>query len=124
LLVGHIGKLCKLAAGIFDTHSRTADGRREVFVTYTALCGGDGRLLQQLYQCQVTDQCLALLDQAGLLTPVMNRMAQAIGENLRRRGGNTQVECLFFSKVYGKLGQTEGAGDLLALHQAKGERNL
>ena len=28
LLVGHLGKLTKLAAGITDTHSRTADGRR------------------------------------------------------------------------------------------------
>ena len=37
LLVGHLGKLTKLAAGITDTHSRTADGRREVFVTHAAL---------------------------------------------------------------------------------------
>jgi cobalt-precorrin-5B (C1)-methyltransferase len=121
LLVGHIGKLCKLAAGIFDTHSRTADGRREVFVTHAALCGGSGDLLKALYQCQVTDQCLALLDEADLLTPVMGHMAQAIGENLRRRGGCAQVECLFFSKVYGILGQTEGASELLALHREKGK---
>jgi hypothetical protein len=51
----------------------------------------------------------------------MGHMAQAIGENLRRRGGNTQVECLFFSKGYGILGQTEGAGELLALHREKGK---
>jgi cobalt-precorrin-5B (C1)-methyltransferase len=64
---------------------------------------------------------LELLDKADLLTPVMGHMTQAIGENLRHRGGNTQVECLFFSKVYGILGQTEGAGELLALHREKGK---
>lgn len=117
LLVGHIGKLCKLAAGIFDTHSRTADGRREVFVTHAALCGGDGGLLQRIYSCAVTDECLALLREAGLLEPVMAGMASAIGENLGRRGGETRVEAVFFSKVYGILGQTGGAAELLTLHR-------
>jgi cobalamin biosynthesis protein CbiD len=93
-------------------------------VTHAALCGGSGDLLKALYQCQVTDQCLALLDEDDLLTPVMSHMAQAIGENLHRRGGNTQVECLFFSKVYGILGQTEGAGELLALHREKGKEKI
>ena len=39
LLVGHIGKFCKLAAGIMNTHSRCADGRREVFTAQAALAG-------------------------------------------------------------------------------------
>ena len=30
LLVGHIGKLVKLGAGIMNTHSKVADGRMEV----------------------------------------------------------------------------------------------
>ncbi len=120
LLVGHIGKLCKLAAGIFDTHSRTADGRREVFVTHAALCGGERQLLQKLYQCAVTDECLALLEEASLLAPVMESMGAAIGEALHRRGGSIQVEGVFFSKAYGILGQTAGAAGLLDLHR-KGE---
>lgn len=117
MLVGHIGKLCKLAAGVFDTHSRTADGRREVFVTHAALCGGSRELLQKLYGCAVTDECLALLEEASLLTPVMERIGAAIGENLHRRGKGIQVEALFFSKVYGVLGQTPGAAELLSLHR-------
>ena len=39
LLVGHVGKLCKLAAGVMNTHSHTADGRAEVFCAHAALCG-------------------------------------------------------------------------------------
>jgi cobalt-precorrin-5B (C1)-methyltransferase len=119
LLVGHIGKLCKLAAGIFDTHSRTADGRREVFVTHAALCGGSPLLLQQLYHCITTDECLALLEQAGLRQPVMEHMTADIGAQLQRRGNEMQVECILFSNQYGILGQTPGAEALLRLHQKK-----
>ena len=39
LLVGHAGKLVKLAAGVMNTHSRYADGRAEVFCAHAAVCG-------------------------------------------------------------------------------------
>ena len=48
LLVGHIGKFVKLAAGIFNTHSRWADGRREMFGAHAALCGADRETVQAL----------------------------------------------------------------------------
>ena len=38
LLVGHVGKLCKLAGGIMNTHSHTADCRTELFCAHAALC--------------------------------------------------------------------------------------
>ena len=119
LLVGHIGKLCKLAAGVFDTHSRTADGRREVFVTHAALSGGSRELLEQLYACSTTDACLPLLEEAGILQPTMDSMVRAIGENLRRRGGEVQAEAVVFSNARGVLGETEQAEELLKLHRIK-----
>ena len=36
LLVGHVGKLVKLAGGIMNTHSHTADCRTELFCTHAA----------------------------------------------------------------------------------------
>lgn len=33
LIIGHIGKLVKLGAGIMNTHSAQADGRMDVLVT-------------------------------------------------------------------------------------------
>ena len=41
LLVGHVGKLVKLAGGIMNTHSRCADCRTELFCAHAALCGAD-----------------------------------------------------------------------------------
>lgn len=43
LLVGHIGKLVKVAGGIMNTHSRMADCRTELFCTYAALAGAKKR---------------------------------------------------------------------------------
>lgn len=39
LLIGHGGKLIKLAAGIMNTHSSWADGRMEILAAHGAACG-------------------------------------------------------------------------------------
>ncbi|MEG2097688.1 MAG: cobalt-precorrin-5B (C(1))-methyltransferase CbiD [Pseudoflavonifractor sp.] len=120
LLVGHLGKLVKVAAGIMNTHSRVADGRAETLCTHGALCGGGPALIQSLYAAATTDAAVALLDGAGLRAPVMASIAAALDEKLRHRAGpNLEIQALFFSNQYGILGQTPGAERLLGLHRAK-----
>lgn len=119
LLVGHIGKLCKLAAGIMDTHSRTADGRREVFVTHGALCGADGQLLRQLYDAATTDAALDLLCQAGLGKAVLDSILRAAGQNLAHRGKDLNIQAIAFSQSAGLTAMTDGAEALLELHKKK-----
>lgn len=41
LLFGHLGKLVKVAGGIFYTHSKIADARLEILASYAALLGMD-----------------------------------------------------------------------------------
>lgn len=117
LLVGHIGKLCKLAAGVMDTHSRTADGRREVFVTHAALCGAEPALLKKLYGAVTTDAALELLTQAGLSRQVMDSMACAVGETLQHRAGTMNAQAIFFSQAAGLSAMTAGAAELLQKHR-------
>ncbi|MFR6186566.1 MAG: hypothetical protein ACLUJG_14280 [Lawsonibacter sp.] len=62
LLVGHIGKLVKLAGGIMNTHSRWADGRAELFCAHAALCGADRDTAQALMDSATADQCLSVLE--------------------------------------------------------------
>lgn len=119
LLVGHIGKLCKLAAGIMDTHSRTADGRREVFVTHGVLCDVDGQLLRQLYDAATTDAALDLLCQAGFGQAVLDSILQAAGQNLAHRGGSLNIQAIAFSQSAGLTAMTDGAEALLELHKKK-----
>ena len=123
LLVGHLGKLIKVAGGAMNTHSRTADGRRETLAAHAALCGADRDLVRRLFGCLTTDEAIPILDEAGLREAVMVSIAGALSENLHHRAGEAmEIEALFFSNRYGILGQTAGAGELLAIHQHREER--
>ena len=114
LLVGHVGKLCKLAGGIMNTHSHTADCRTELFCTHAALCGADREVCTALYNAATTDACLEILDTAGLREPVLQSLLAAIQLHLdRRAGGAFRVGAVLFSNQFGPLGQTETAARLL-----------
>lgn len=97
LVVGHIGKLVKLSAGIMNTHSRYGDGRREVFTAYAALCGGDKALIQALMSATTSEASLDLLEEANLLEEVMDAILQAAQEHLSRRvGKDCDIAVLMF----------------------------
>ena len=113
LLIGHIGKLVKLAGGIMNTHSKTADCRRELFVCHAALCGADADTCRALMDEVTTDGCLAVLNSAGLREQVMQSLLHAIQEQLSRRAGDMRIGALLFSNEAGLLGLTEGAAQLL-----------
>lgn len=113
LLVGHAGKLVKLAAGVMNTHSAVADGRQEIFTAYAALCGAPLATLEQLMQAVSVESCMAALEQIGLREPVMQRIGRAIEERLVRRvRGRAQIEYLMFTNQCGVLAQSAGASDL------------
>lgn len=78
VIIGHIGKLVKVSAGIFNTHSRNADARLEIITAYAALEGAEHALLEKLYQCKTTSAAVDLLDKAGgsLAAAVYQRIAE------------------------------------------------
>ena len=114
LLVGHVGKLVKLAAGVMNTHSHTADGRAEVFCAHAALCGAAREVCAALMDAATTDACLDILDGANLRTPVLKSILAAIQLHLdRRAGGGFRVGAVLFSNQHGPLGETETAKELM-----------
>ena len=82
---GHMGKLIKVAGGIFDTKHAVADGRREIMVTHAALCGADRDALQRLYDSKTTDDMMDILDEINLSVEVSNSIASAIHERCMQR---------------------------------------
>ena len=120
LLVGHIGKLVKLAGGIMNTHSRMADCRTELFCTHAALCGASQATCRALMDAATTDACLDILDAENLREPVLESLLQAIQLHLNRRvAGAFRVGAVLFSNQAGPLGQTETAAQLLQSWQKK-----
>ena len=114
LLVGHVGKLVKVAGGILNTHSHTADCRTELFCTHAALCGAGRDTCAALYDAATTDACLDILDAAGLRAPVLESLLQAIQLHLDRRAADAfRVGAVLFSNQHGPLGLTPTAKELL-----------
>ena len=114
LLVGHVGKLVKLAGGIMNTHSKQADCRTELFCAHAALCGADTVTCRALMDAATTDACLDILYAAGLKITVMASLLQAVQLHLDRRvAGAFTVGAVLFSNQSGPLGQTTQAKILL-----------
>ena len=121
LLIGHIGKLIKVAQGIMNTHSRYADGRTTLLALEAVFAGASPNLARQIYDSLTTDEAVRLLSEARLLTPVMAAVCQKIDHYMEARThGAIRTGAVLFSNVYGVLGYTSPAKDLLAVHQ-KGE---
>ena len=110
LLVGHAGKLIKLAGGIMNTHSRWADCRTELFCAHAAICGASRQICCELMQAATVDRCIELLDAAQLRGPVLGSLLQAVEDHLlRRAAGAYRVGAVLFTNQYGLLGQTSTA---------------
>ena len=139
LIVGHIGKLVKLAGGIMQTHSRTADCRMELFVAHAALCGASKEVCEKLMNCVTTDACLAVLEDAkgagstgtlftnpeqkapaeamadSLADAVMESLARAVDRHLEHRvTEGVRAGAVLFSKDAERVTYTRAAEKLLS----------
>lgn len=120
LLVGNIGKLVKLAAGIFNTHSKVADGRGEIFAVHAAMAGAGKNIVQEIYDCINTDRMLDVLEREGLREAVMQSILAAIEKHVAGRVGDAmRVGVVVFSEKYGYLGQTSDAEKVLDVFRVK-----
>lgn len=117
VLVGHLGKLIKVAAGIFHTHSHIADGRMETLVTRLALMGAPRELLQAVFECSTTEAAMELIEQQGWQA-VYNDIAQAIcariNQMLRFAVQPLQCDAVLFSFDNIVLGSSRPVDDIVA----------
>ncbi len=114
LLVGHIGKLIKVAGGMFNTHSRYGDCRMEIFASHAGMCGASADVVRKIMDSAMTDDMLAILEEAGLRKTVMDSIMNRMHFHLTHRPvGNMTVGAATFSNVHGILGKTENADTLL-----------
>lgn len=103
LLVGHAGKLVKMAAGVMNTHSSVADARQEIF---TAQC----ETLEGLMAAISVDACVELLDEVKLRRSVLSRIGREMETRIAlRMKGQARVEFIMFTGKYGVLAESAGA---------------
>ncbi len=113
LLVGHIGKLFKLAGGIFHTHSRVADARFELFAAHAALLGAGTELIVRLQGCATAEEMLEVLDDLPVVGLYDFFAAKVSARAEVYCGGELRVGTVLCSLKRGVLGMDDRAKELL-----------
>ena len=114
LFVSHIGKFVKVAAGIMNTHSHSADGRMEVLASNAIRAGADLACARAILSCSTTDEALGILEKHGILKETMKEITDRIQFYLNHRSyEQILLGAVIFSNVQGYLGQTKDAEKLM-----------
>lgn len=115
LLIGHAGKLTKIAAGVMNTHSRVADCRNEIFAAHAALAGADAQMVRRLMNAVTTDEMDTLLQKWGLAQAVWNSILDKVRFHINHRTREKcRTEIVVFTNLSGAFLQTTGAGELIS----------
>lgn len=107
LILGHLGKIVKVAAGIFHTHNRIADARLETIAAYAAANGAPQSVVRDILDCTTTEAAIPIITDNGLA---------CIYDLLAARASSRAVRYVFDDLVVGTAIVTL-AGELLGLDQ-------
>ncbi len=116
LIIGHIGKLVKLGAGIMNTHSAQADGRMDVLVTCGVLAEIDNKILARMPDCATVDGAIEILNESGKTDKVMEILARRADYYLNAKVKNSiKIGALMFSDKHSVLVKTHSADMLIKM---------
>ncbi len=79
ILAGHSGKLVKIAAGIWNTHSGVGDARLETIAAHAAVCGASPKAVFDILNAPTTEAAASFID-AECLSGVWHSLAQKAAE--------------------------------------------
>lgn len=109
LVIGHLGKLVKVAGGIFNTHSSVADGRMEILTAHFGILGGSQTTMKKIMASKTTDEATALI-LAEKLPNYFNHLAEVVKKKITDRVYESiDIEVILFSKIHGHLGDSQNA---------------
>lgn len=114
LFIAHIGKFIKTAGGIMNTHSRNADSRAELMAANALRAGAGYETVMNILNSITTEESVDILIKDHMLEKTMQQIEEKVDYYLNKRSGeNLQVGAILFSNVYGELGRTRLADELL-----------
>ncbi len=114
LIIGHIGKMVKLGAGIMNTHSSNADGRMDVLVTCGVIAGVGNDVLKKIPSCVTVDSALDILHRAGVMEKVLQVLVERIDYYLNLKVRNEiKTGAVIFSYQHNITVKTKYADTLI-----------
>jgi len=116
ILVGHIGKLIKVAGGIFHTHSKVSDARMEILGANALLVGESPEDVIKIIKSNTTEEGLSYLK----LKDTNKFICEKIKEKCQKKVfDELEVEVLTFSFDHGELARTSGFNKMLEEYKSK-----
>lgn len=113
-LVGHIGKMIKLAGGMVNTHSKYGDNRMETFYEISKKYGLSEDGLNKIKEAVTTDEMIKIIDNEKLLNPVMEEVVRKIIDVVNHKMNNKiEFDVIVFSNVYGLLASSKPVKEIL-----------
>ncbi|WP_054741896.1 cobalt-precorrin-5B (C(1))-methyltransferase CbiD [Cellulosilyticum ruminicola] len=114
VIAGHLGKLIKVAAGIFHTHSRVADARSEIMIANLALMGVRYEILKEVESCLTIEATLEIIEREGL-----QEVYQILGDKCETRckihlqDESINIGVILFTMAGDELARSESVDALL-----------
>ncbi len=109
LLVGHIGKLVKIAGGIMNTHSRMADCRAEIFSAHACLNGADKSVVESIMNAITTEEIDEILINNSLNDKVYKDIIEKIIFHMNIR---IKSHVVVFTNKHGGVYMSDGVEEI------------
>ena len=123
LFIAHIGKFVKVAAGIMNTHSHSADGRMEVLASNAIRAGAPLECAKEILDASTTDEALEILARYQVTQGTMKEILERIQFYLNHRSyEQILLGAVIFNNTCGYLGQTADAAELIEKINAQNKR--
>lgn len=104
LIVGHIGKMVKVAGGMMNTHSHNGDFRMEMLSCYAALYGANSDIIDEILSCVTTEQALNILERENIHYKVIGKISEKAEYYINKRLDNKiKTKLIIYSNNHGIL---------------------
>lgn len=120
LLLGHIGKLAKVAAGVFYTHNRIADCRLETIAACAAAEGLGYKAVKQILNVNTTEEAIRIIDENGFEGVYPKIAKRASTRAYRYIFGKVYVGTILIDRENDILGMDKFAEEILKEFWSKG----
>lgn len=104
LIVGHIGKMVKVAGGMMNTHSNNGDFRMEIFACYAGLYGAGKEVIEEILSSVTTERALEILIRENILNEVISKISEKALFYINKRVDNKiKISLMIYSNEQGLL---------------------